>query len=192
MAEKQRNKSGSKFSDFVGGPRALLPSELPTERACLRAGLELQRVKVIEEGLDKGKYEVKEIMSDLLPLVKAQWVKASTKLDGKALLSDRQIHKKLIQLWKDTNDVAWGRVKQKKKDKILYSLDRLLDISRCRCALQSCEEVSCQGNCKCGAHIVCHCPLEMKLPKMELGFILSQRRKTGDYGDLQIGHVDVV
>ena len=32
----------------------------------------------------------------------------------------------------------------------------------------------------------------MKLPKMELGFILSQRSKTGDYGDLQIGHVDVV
>jgi hypothetical protein len=187
---KTRKKSGSNFSDFVGGSRPLLPSELPTERACLRAGLELQRIKIIEEGLDKGEYEVKKIMSDLLPLVKAQWVMASTKLSGEAILSDRQIHKKLVQLWKDTNDVAWGRVKQKKKDKVMYSLDRLLDISKCRCALQSCEEVSCEGNCKSGPHMVCHCPPEKKLPKLELGFILAQRSKTGDYGALQIGHVD--
>ena len=55
---RTRNKSGSKFSDFVGGSRPLLPSELPTERACLRAGLELQRIKVVEEGLDKGEYKV--------------------------------------------------------------------------------------------------------------------------------------
>ena len=99
--------------------------------------------------------------------------------------------KKLVKLWKDTNDVAWGRVKQKKKDSVINSLDTLMDISKCRCALQSCEEVSCQGNCKGGAHIVCHCAQEMKLPKLELGFILAQRTKTGDYGSLQIGHVDI-
>ena len=59
---RTRNKSGSKFSDFVGGSRPLLPSELPTERACLRAGLELQRIKVVEEGLDKGEYKVPGVL----------------------------------------------------------------------------------------------------------------------------------
>ena len=52
---KTRHKSGSKFSDFVGGPRPLLPSELPTLRASLRAALDLQRQKVVEEEKDKSK-----------------------------------------------------------------------------------------------------------------------------------------
>ena len=83
-----RHKSGSKFSDFVGGSRMLLPRELPTERACLKNALELQRKKVAEEGLDKGQYQVKEIMTHLLPLVNAQWTRASTKLVGVAIISD--------------------------------------------------------------------------------------------------------
>ena len=95
-----------------------------------------------------------------------------------------------MQLWTDVNDIAWGRVKEQKKERIMLWFDRLLDITRCRCALKSCEKVACPGNCKGGAHMVCQCPHDQKLPVVELGFCLAQRNKLGDRGDLQIGYVD--
>ena len=70
-----------------------------------------------------------------------------------------------------------GRLKEQKKDRILLGFDMLLDISKCRCSLKSCEGVSCPGRCKGGAHMICQCPWEQKLPVVDLGFILAQRNK---------------
>ena len=147
---KTHHKSGSKFSEFAGGSRELIPSELPTERAFLMAPLQLQRKAVVEKCLDKGQYQVKEIMADLLPVIKSQGLKASSKFSGEDFVSDRQILGRLIQLWKEVTDVAWKRGKVAKNKEIVSFLDRLFDISKCRCPLQSCGEVSCPATSKGG------------------------------------------
>ena len=47
---KTRHSSGTKISDFLGGGRELLESELPTVRCAMRATLHLQEQKVLIEG----------------------------------------------------------------------------------------------------------------------------------------------
>ena len=53
-----------------------------------------------------------------------------------------------------------------------------------------CEESKTGKKCKQGAHILCSCPREEKLPKLELLFIYKQRQKTGEIGGMQIGRPD--
>ena len=72
-------------------------------------------------------------------------------------------------------------------------MDKLLDLTRCRCTILTCKEVQgkkCDG-CDTGAHIKCSCSLEMKLPKLELFFIKAQRDKVGDISSVQISNKDV-
>ena len=73
-------------------------------------------------------------------------------------------------------------------------LDKLSDITRCRCTLLTCQEANCGCNnkgCNNSYHINCRCAREVKIPAIELGFIRSQRLKSGELGGMQMMREDV-
>ena len=71
----------------------------------------------------------------------------------------------------------------------MKKLDKLFDISFCKCKIELCPEKKC--TCKDNVHIKCVCPKERKLPVLELRFLKSQRDKVGSIGQLQIGNPDI-
>lgn len=97
----------------------MLPSELPTERAVLRAALYLQQKKIFEEGIDKSIYHVKEMMTDILPRLKMQWLTANLQFSGQVIVSDKQILDKLVQKWQAVAGFGHERLGQKKKGNLM-------------------------------------------------------------------------
>ena len=98
----------------------------------------------------------------------------------------KTIVNKLVKYWEQVRDVSSGRMNNAQKKEVLNShLDKLLDLTRCRCTILTCPEATCMG-CKYEAHITCNCPKEIKLPKTELRFIKNQRDKVGDLSSFQI------
>lgn len=69
----------------------MLPCELPTERAGLRAALDLQQ-KILEEGSPRAN-----------TLLKMQWLKANSQSSGQVIISDKQILDKVVQTWQFTS-----------------------------------------------------------------------------------------
>ena len=75
-------------------------------------------------------------------------------------------------------------------------LDKLYDITKCQCKIETCDEVACPGKWQnsqgkevvCpGAHITCQCVHEEKLPVIDLKFLKSQRQKCGEKGTIVMG-----
>ena len=65
----------------------------------------------------------------------------------------------------------------------------MIDLLHCKCVIKSCEENSCESGCSQGAHIICTCPRECKIPVLELLFIKDQRSKV-KRGSIIIGGID--
>ena len=178
--------SGTQIGQFLGGGRPLMETELPTVRASMRAALYIKDQKFVIENTRRNMYTVKQMMEDLLPHVKCQWEKASSKLKAPILIQDKTIVNKLVKYWEQVRDVSSGRMNNAQKKEVLNSqLDKLLDMTQCRCTILTCPEATCMG-CKYEAHITCNCPKEIKLPKTELRFIKDQRAKVGDLSSFQI------
>ena len=66
--------------------------------------------------------------------------------------------------------------------------DRLFDICHCKCTIH----VTDCANCNVQAHVTCICPKEVKIPKSELMFLLTQREKERYKSKMNIGGEDVV
>ena len=91
--------------------------------------------------------------------------------------------------WEQASDYFHKRMKKSKQEKFLEQLDKVIDILKCKCKIISCTEASCAG-CNAKAHINCSCPKDIKVPILELEFVLAQRTKVGDFSSLQIAGND--
>ena len=89
--------------------------------------------------------------------------------------------------------VSNNNAKKHDIEKFTERLDKLYDLTRCRCPIMKCSEFEkCENQkdvCKKEFHITCNCVREEKLPLLELGFIYSQRSKRGEKGGMQISGV---
>ena len=146
MGSKTRHSSGTKIREFLGGGRTLLPTELPTVRACMGAALHLQEEKFLVQEVKRNEYTVHQMMEDLMPLLKCQWEKANSQLKHPVLFQDKTIIKKLEKYWGTVSDIANGRQNnKKKKDDFMLEMEKLFDLTRCRCVIKACEEENCDG-----------------------------------------------
>ena len=73
MASRTRHSSGTKLGDFLGGARPLIQTECPTMGDVLRQALHLQEQELLVKEKDRRLYPIKEVMADILPMIKAQW-----------------------------------------------------------------------------------------------------------------------
>jgi hypothetical protein len=190
---KTRHSSDSKLSEYLGSGKELLISELPTLRAALRQGIKFQEDRVTA----KTNYPDKELTLDVARSVENQWLKANSELVSPKVISLKSLQRSLEKDWKKAKDIVWKRLNKKSEIATFEArLDKLLDISKCRCEIQlcavkpPCEESKAGKKCKQGAHISCSCPREEKLPKLELLFIYKQREKTEEIGGMHTGRPD--
>ena len=106
--------------------------------------------------------------------------------------NQRQITIRLVNTWRKVSDIAIKRLTIKKEvERVSEKLDRLFDITRCRCLIMACDQTGECNGCAVQAHIKCVCPREQKLPEIELAFLKVQREKVGEISAYQMGSHDV-
>lgn len=139
-----------------------------------------------------------EVVSDMLEKVKERWTTASAKFQPPVTVMDKAIHARLTRLWEKSKSIARMQIKSREKVSAFEEqLDRLFDITKCRCAILTCREADCDG-CPSSSssslppcHIKCSCPREHKIPVLELPFIRIQREKIGGKSDCMMSSVDI-
>ena len=106
------------------------------------------------------------------------------------IIKDKSALNDLSREWETAKCCARKKGASKStSEKFINRLDNLFDLAKCKCPIYEFAEQSCPG-CEYKAHVSCGCPKDEKIPLMELKFILSQRRKKGERGTMQIASVD--
>ena len=96
------------------------------------------------------------------------------------MIQDESISKKILKKYETAKLINKNQIKAKVKKLFIEKLDHLFDILVCQCPIIHCEKSECnKAHCLGGAHITCSCSREVKIPTMELRFILDQREKVG-------------
>ena len=185
MAGRTRSAISEKFAGLykiLGSGSELTHSELPTLRQCLRYGL-LMRERA-ENDLDTV-----VMCKSILKEVKGIWGRVNPDI---CLVKDKSALNDLGRCWETAKCCATNKGASKSTSEAFFNkLDKLFDIAKCKCPIYECADESslCKG-CEFKAHVFCSCPRDEKIPYMELEFILSQRRKVGERGTMQISSVD--
>ena len=103
------------------------------------------------------------------------------------------MRQKVEKLWRWVEEVAQGKGKggrKEEKEKVLDLLDRLLDVTTCPHIILLCieENSGCMDmqKCKVKAHIKCNCPLESKVPALDLNWLAVQRAKRSEKSKLMM------
>lgn len=189
---RQRSGADTKLVEFLGSGQELILSELPTLRGLLRYGLHLQEMKLLVEDRDKRNYGAEEMMGDVMASLVKQWQRANAQFRPPVTISDRAIIMRLLNAWRKVSDIARKRLTNKKDvEKVSEKLDRLFDITRCRCPVMTCDQTGECNGCAVRAHVKCVCPRDQKLPEIELAFLKAQREKVGEISAYQMGPHDV-
>lgn len=190
---RTRQKSECHLSAFVGAPKEFSIADVPTNRAVIQRALLLRETKQLK-GVDYRNYSSKEIASDLVPLVEAQWQKANVLFTAPVTVGRKSLAQKIERLLNRAINAAHGRGKTGERAEVENSLDRLFDIVICSHTIYLCHESDsgCPNTkqCKKGVHISCTCPRDMKVPVEELAWLHSQRLKVGERGGMQMSVAD--
>ena len=158
-------------------------SDLPTLRDVL-AKMLLERQKIIEAKKIKN-VEVKVLADKVIPEIKLVYRKVNSNL---VINSDRTILGKLTNEYKHMKEIERSG---KKKEQFEVKLGKLFDIVNCKCQILLCgDSGDCEG-CEAGAHIICGCDDDQKIPEVEIMYVLDQRsRIAGSKGKFQMGGKD--
>ena len=174
-------------------------TELPTIRDCLRYGLFLRETSPEYS----SNQSTMGMLEKVLEQIKVRWKRANFKFQPPLTAQDKSILDRLSSLWEKCSKIARDRASVKDKIKFEEGLDKLFDITKCKCPFVSCDNelVTCTG-CHCDdpecqgcpknatdlppCHILCRCPPDQKLPILELPFIKAQREKVGEKSSVMI------
>ncbi|XP_065656719.1 uncharacterized protein LOC136082069 [Hydra vulgaris] len=139
MSKVKTRSSTTAISDFIGPVKDFIPSELPTNRAVIQKGILLKEQKNITCNLHHNKYSNKDLASDLIPFVLAQWRKANVKLQQPVIIGEKSLYYRIKTLWEKVENVVWKRTKAKVKEELLLKLDKLMDLITCPDKILLCE-----------------------------------------------------
>ena len=150
---KTRHTSGTKLEQYLGKGTALLPDELPTLRSVLRQGMLFKKERVLQEGKAVANrsytYSVSEMISDMVKSIRVQWSRANVDFKEPVILSDDAIKKKLKLAWETAQNISVKKISKAAQIKLFEDkLDKLLDITRCRCPILLCKDFGCPEQCK--------------------------------------------
>ena len=137
---KTRHSTGSKLTDLIGAGREFVATECPACRAVIRKGLLLQEARLVEKDVAKHQYTVRQIATDLCPLVLAQWRKSNAKFSPPVIISEESVIRKIEQFWQRASEVAQDRAKQTSRQYVLDRLNKLFDLTNCRHTIFLCGD----------------------------------------------------
>ena len=168
MAHKNTRKNTEHV--LFGQPCDLPTHQLPTLGDCLRLiwNLKCQEEKEIDFKISDKKDAIKQAALEISSL----WEKAIGDRKTVPLISQKAIEARLKR--KYDKGIELIRTKNKKDvPKYEEELNSLFDICSCDCSPASCQDIKCRAK-KCdGYHLDCQC--DIKVPKIEIQFLLDQR-----------------
>ena len=189
MASPTRLSTTTKLIALVGQGKDFLTSEVPTLRAVIQQGIKMQEDS-LHINITKNNYPLKSMAKDLVPLIQAQWKKSNDSFIPPVIKNDKTIADIIVAKWNTLSEIARNKASGRKKT-IIDTLDKLFDISTCRCEIFLCndENIDCNG-CSLGAHISCGCSKAQKIPKLDLLWLYYQRQKIGEKSAFQMSVKD--
>ena len=150
------------MTEFLGVPKVLNPSELPTNRAVLLQAILLRQPKMVIDNIDNRNYSNQQLAKDVGLLVSSQWSKANAKLKPPVIIKEYAIVKRIVTLLEKVKNVVHGRVKKQQKVLFILNLVKLMDLTTCPHNIYLCrdEKSGCSDSKSClvQAHIICSCP----------------------------------
>ena len=187
---RTRHQFCTKLGTLVGPGKEFVMSEVPTLRAVIQKGILIKESMMIETGLTEDHVNVVDLVKEVTPLVLAQWQRANAKFVPPVTITEKSLRQKLEKLWRRVDEVAKGRgkgINKREKEKVMDLLDKLIDVTTCPHTILSCsEEGSGCGDmkeCKVKAHVQCSCPLQNKVPVLDLNWLKVQRAKRSEVSE---------
>ena len=148
------------------------------------------------EDINYRNTNIKEISVLLSKEILNIWSAANPELCPPVVSGEKAIADRIEKSWKILLSICHGREKKKTEDVWAQKLDKLFDITKCKCLIvlcadpeSHCDSTSCYSN---GAHTNCSCERQLKLPKYDLVWVKDQREKVGTKSRHQFGKVDKV
>ena len=181
-----------KLIELVGTGKEFLPSEVPTLRDVIRKAIQIQQMNACK-GIHKSKITISDIARELTKLILNQWQKSNDDFQPPVTKDARSISRSIESKWRLLRLISRNKANKGSKEIIMPLLDKLFDITNCRCEIYLCnhDTVNCDG-CSAGAHISCSCPRLQKIPNLELKWLYYQRQKVGEKSQLQISRNDSI
>ena len=180
MGPKKKTRAVS--GDNFGGSAADLPeSDLPTHKDITRY---FYSVSLTEKDYPTQISLVVEKVTEV-------WRKCNPRLP---LLEKTEIFRRMKRFFDKVKAYNRKHLPVSAVATLVKKIDKLFDISACRCELPivpcssklvRCSVLNCQS-----VHIACECLPQLRVPDEEREYMRDQRSKTGTKGALQIGPVD--
>ena len=184
--------SDEKLIELVGTGKEFLPSEVPTLRDVIRKGIQIQQSNICK-GISKTNYSISNLARELTKFIFDQWQKSNDSFQPPVTKDTRTIAESIESKWIILRQISRNKAKKSSKEKVLPLLDKLFDITICRCEVYLCDNEKANFNgCQYGAHISCICPQKQKIPKLELQWLYYQRQKVGEKSQFQITKCDIL
>ena len=146
---------------------------------------------MLVEEVDRRNFTVRELSEKLAGEVTTIWCSSNPQFVPPVVSSSKSLADRISIAWKKFQSICHGRENKKTADTWTAKLDKLFDITICRCSIFLCEESEsqCSGsNCSAGAHINCTCPRSIKLPVLDLAWLKSQREKIGSKSKFPVSY----
>ena len=123
------------------------------------------------EEVDKRNYSVKDLCKDMAAAVLVPWVKANALFQAPVITSSKSLSNRIENDWLLAQRIVNNKAKKKETEKFDENLDKMYDLTKCRCQILTCDEFEkCADyaeKCKADFHILCQCVREEKLPLLE-------------------------
>ena len=109
-----------------------------------------------------------------------RWSNSNSEFKDLVVYGQKAIQQHLNRAWNTFSEIARGKAQKATIEECEPKLDRLLDLSICRCpiVLSGDQYAPCTNVCNDQAHCLCSCCLKYRLPKRELLWVKAQREKT--------------
>jgi len=193
VAKKTRESLNTKLSVYLGGPRKFMRTEFPTLCDSLQRCLDLQQDQILTHEKDPCNVTIQEIFSEVAIEIAIRWSTSNREFKEPVVCGRKAIEQRLSRAWATFSEIARGKALKATKEEWETRLDKLLDISVCRCRIVLCGEDDAPCNvetCDAQAHYLCKCDSKLRLPKKELIWIKAQREKEGSVSSMQEFQLD--
>ena len=149
-----RSQGVTSLSRYLGGPAELIPSEVPTLRDVLRYMLFLQRFHATAPAT------ISDLACDAADRVILAWNKSNSSFSSPVTITRRGIILRIERAYSLFSMFVNQKQKKRKPKNIkleisthLDNLDKLFDITKCRCVITDCTFAS--PNCNPGCQVSC-------------------------------------
>ena len=141
---RTRHSSQTKVAEYLEPGKPLNPSQLPTLRAILRQGLLYQEEREIQEDTVKSSITLGELARDMTAALMENWKRANAEFKVPVVISEKAIQDKLKLAWETVQKIVWKKItKLTQISTFEAKLDKLVDITKCKCQIQPCQIFGC-------------------------------------------------